>query len=323
VTRKRALVTGCAGFIGSHVCERLMADGWHVTGVDNFDPWYDPALKRANISAWRADDFRLVETDIRDLPALRGHLAGGYDAVVHLAAKAGVRPSIREPELYEDVNVRGTRNLLDIAREHGVPCFVFASTSSVYGVNPNLPWREDDAALRPISPYASTKATGELLGHIYSHLYGMRFLALRFFNVYGPRQRPEAAVHRFARAIVDGKEAPIFGDGSSRRDYVWVGDIAAGVRAAVDHAGAAYEVMNLGSGRDVSVLELIAALETATGRRARLRHYPDQPGDVHRTGGDISKARRLLNYEPRVALEDGLREFTAWMRRRQATTATG
>src|SRR5581483_7549649 len=205
----------------------------------------------------------------------------------------------------------------------GASCFVFASSSSVYGVNPHLPWREDDAALRPISPYAGTKATGELLGHIYSHLYGIRFVGLRFFNVYGPRQRPEAAVHKFARAILHGEEAPVFGDGSSRRDYVCVSDVVAGILAAIDYAGARYEVVNLGSGHDVSVLDLIAALEKATGRSARVRHYPDQPGDAHRTCGDISKARRLLKHEPRISLEAGLCEFISWMRSREATRPAG
>lgn len=311
---RHALITGAAGFIGSHLTERLLAEGWLVTGVDNFDPWYDPELKRANISGWPARLFRLVEIDIRDLTALRSELTGEYDAIVHLAAKAGVRPSIQDPETYDDVNVRGTRNVLDLARERGIPQVVFASSSSVYGVNPNWPWREDDAALRPINPYASTKATGELLGHIYSHLYGIRFIAMRFFNVYGPRQRPDGAVHKFARRIAEDRPVPVFGEGTSRRDYVYVGDIVAGVRAALDYGESRYEVINLGSGQDISVMDMIGCLALALGTEARLERHPDQPGDVYRTCGDMTKARQLLNYDPRTEFQEGLRQFVNWMR---------
>jgi UDP-glucuronate 4-epimerase len=314
VRRKRALITGAAGFIGSHLTERLLADEWLVTGVDNFDPWYDPALKRANISGWPADQFRLVEIDIRDRTALRTDLAEEYDAIVHLAAKAGVRPSIQDPEAYADVNVRGTRNVLDLARERGIPQVVFASSSSVYGVNPNLPWREDDAVLRPISPYASTKATGELLGHIYSHLYGIRFIGLRFFNVYGPRQRPDGAIHKFARGIVEGWPIPVFGDGTSRRDYVYVGDIVAGIRAAMDYSESLYEVINLGSGQDIGVMDMIRCLALAVGKEAQIERHPDQAGDVQRTSGNMTKARQLLNYDPRTGFQEGLQQFVDWMR---------
>ncbi len=311
----RALITGAAGFIGSHLTEKLLEENWHVTGVDNFDPWYDPAVKRANISGWPAERFKMIEADICDLAALRTHVAGEYDAIVHLAAKAGVRPSLQDPAAYEEVNVRGTRNVLDLARERGIGQVVFASSSSVYGINPNVPWREDETALRPISPYASTKASSEMLGHVYSHVYGIRFMAMRFFNVYGPRQRPDSAVHKFARLILDGEPVPIFGDGTSRRDYVYVGDIAAGLRAAMDYRQTPFEAINLGSGRDISVMEMVRGLEQVLGKQARIEWHREQAGDVPRTCGSMAKARELLGYEPRTELEEGLRQFAGWLQR--------
>jgi UDP-glucuronate 4-epimerase len=314
---RRALITGAAGFIGSHLTERLLAErpgsDWHVTGVDNFDPWYDPAVKRANIRGWPLDRFHLIEADITDPAALRKHLAGEYDVVVHLAAKAGVRPSIQDPAAYEEVNTGGTRNVLEVARERGAGQVVFASSSSVYGVNPDVPWREDETALRPISPYACTKASGELMGHVYSHLYGIRFMAMRFFNVYGPRQRPDSAVHKFARLILDGEPVPIYGDGTSRRDYVYVGDIAAGVRAAMDYRETPFEAINLGSSQDISVMEMIRGLEQVLGKPARIEWHPRQPGDVHKTSGDLTKARRLLGHESQTELLEGLRQFASWI----------
>jgi UDP-glucuronate 4-epimerase len=312
---RRALITGAAGFIGSHLTERLLAEGseWHVTGVDNFDPWYDPAVKRANIRGWPTDRFQLIEADISDLAALRTVPVEEYDGIVHFAAKAGVRPSIQDPAAYEEVNVRGTRNVLDLARERGIGQVVFASSSSVYGVNPQVPWREDESALRPISPYASTKASGELIGHVYSHLYGIRFIALRFFNVYGARQRPDSVVHKFARLILDEEPVPIYGDGTSRRDYVYVGDIAAGVRAAMDYSETPFEAINLGSSRDVSVTEMIRGLEQVLGKTARIEWHPEQPGDVPKTSGSMEKARRLLGYESQTTLLEGLRQFASWI----------
>jgi len=315
---RRALITGAAGFIGSHLTEKLLAErpgyDWHVTGVDNFDPWYDPAVKRANISGWPADRFQLIEADITDPTALRTHLTGEYDVVVHLAAKAGVRPSIQDPAAYEEVNAQGTRNVLDLARERGIGQVVFASSSSVYGIHPDAPWREDETALRPISPYACTKASGELMGHVYSHLYGIRFMAMRFFNVYGPRQRPDSAVHKFARLILEGEPVPIYGDGTSRRDYVYVGDIAAGVRAAMDYCETPFEAINLGSGRETSVTEMISGLEQVLQKKARIEWHQEQPGDVPTTSGDMAKARRLLGHESRTELLDGLRQFASWIR---------
>ena len=239
---RHALVTGGAGFIGSHLVDLLLNEGWRVTVVDNFDPFYDPAIKRVNLNRCAAQEgFKLVEADVRDLGALRRSLAADYDVIIHLAAKAGVRPSIQHPVAYYEVNVGGTQNILELARELGVGQFVFASSSSVYGVNPHVPWREDDTVLLPISPYASTKVSGELIGHVYSHLHGIRFIALRFFTVYGPRQRPDLAILKFARLMVEGKPVPFFGDGTMRRDYTYINDILSGIRAAMDFDGSMYE----------------------------------------------------------------------------------
>src|SRR5262245_21892327 len=218
----RALVTGAAGFIGSHLVDSLLRDGWRVTALDNFDPFYDRNIKLANIQKHReCGNYRFVELDIRDRGALRSFPEQDIEVIAHLAAKAGVRPSIQDPVSYQEVNVLGTQNLLELARERGVRQFVFASSSSVYGVNPRVPWREDDAVLLPISPYASSKVSAELLGHVYSRLFGIRFLALRFFTVYGPRQRPDLAIHKFARMMLDGRPIPMYGDGTTRRDYTF------------------------------------------------------------------------------------------------------
>lgn len=312
---RHALVTGGAGFIGSHLVDSLLAEGWRVTVLDNFDPFYDPAAKRRQLAGpLGSSRCTLAEADIRDLAALRAQLAGDYDVIVHLAARAGVRPSLADPFTYQAVNVSGTQNLLELAREWGVRQFVFASSSSVYGVNPCLPWQEEDAVLRPISPYASTKVSGELLGHVYSHLYGIRFLALRFFTVYGPRQRPDLAIHKFARLMRAGAPVPVYGDGSSRRDYTYVADVVDGVRAAMDYTASPYEVINLGNNRTVSLLEMIGALEQALGVKAQLRFEPEQPGDLPATWADIAKAGRLLGYRPRTEFAEGIAQFAAWLR---------
>jgi len=277
---KHALVTGGAGFIGSHLVDRLLKEGWQVTVVDNFDPFYDPAIKRKNISAhFDYTTYRLLEIDIRDMEVLQEKLTDDYDVIVHLAAKAGVRPSIQDPIGYQEVNVRGTQNLLEFARQRGIKQFIFASSSSVYGINPNVPWKEDDCVLKPISPYASTKVSGELLGHVYSHLYGIRFIALRFFTVYGPRQRPDLAIHKFARLMLEGKPIPIYGDGSSRRDYTYIDDIIEGVRRAMDYTDTSYEVINLGNNQTVSLLEVVKTLEETLGVKAKLEFLPAQLGD--------------------------------------------
>jgi UDP-glucuronate 4-epimerase len=308
------LVTGGAGFIGSHLVDSLLADGCRVTVLDNFDPFYDRAIKELNIAGHRGHSrWRLVEGDLRDLPRMLRELPESFDAIVHLAAKAGVRPSIEDPLSYQEVNVAGTQNLLEFARRRDVRQFVFASSSSVYGVNPRVPWSEDDAVLQPISPYASTKVGGELLGHVYSHLYGIRFVALRFFTVYGPRQRPDLAIRKFARLMKAGLPIPVFGDGSTRRDYTYIDDIIGGVRAAIAYHATPYEVINLGNNRTLSLAEMIAGLEQAMGVRASMQRLPEQPGDVPQTWAKIDKAARLLDYEPRTPYEEGVKHLVAWL----------
>jgi UDP-glucuronate 4-epimerase len=311
---RRVLLTGGAGFIGSQLGDRLLDEGWQVTVVDNFDSYYERRWKDANIaSARRRPGYRLVEADINDVVALR-RLEGEFEVIVHLAAKAGVRPSILDPQGYQQANVAGTQSLLEFAKERGIRQFVFASSSSVYGVNPRVPWTEEDAVLLPISPYASTKVSGELLGHVYSHLYGIRFVALRFFTVYGPRQRPDLAIHKFGRGMLRGEPIPVFGDGSMRRDYTYVSDTVCGIRAAMEYISSPYEVINLSNETTVTLTQLVKALEEALGRQADIDWLPEQPGDVPQTWGDISKARKLLGYEPRVGLEEGLRNFAAWLK---------
>lgn len=315
-TGNTALVTGAAGFIGSHLVDRLLAGGWNVVGFDNFDPFYDAAIKERNIAAHlRQPAYRLVRGDLRDQRAVDSALSRDVSVVVHLAARAGVRPSIADPIGYQDVNVRGTQNLLEAARAVDVPQFVFASSSSVYGVNPRVPWSEDDHVLLPISPYASTKVSGELLGHVYSHLYGIRFLALRFFTVYGPRQRPDLAIHAFARRLVAGEPLPVFGDGSTRRDYTYIDDIVDGVVGAMAYDKSRYEVVNLGNNQTVTLTEMIAGLENAFGRRAVIERLPEQPGDVPQTWASIDKAQRLIGYRPRTSYSDGVRRFAEWFTR--------
>ena len=314
------LVTGGAGFIGSHLVDRLLSEGgWRVTVLDDFNDFYAPAVKRANVAEHLGhEDYRLVEGDIRDAATVgRVFEEGEFECVVHLAARAGVRPSLAEPLLYAETNINGTLNLLEQARTRGVGQFVFGSSSSVYGINAKVPFGEDDPIRQPISPYAATKAAGELLCHAYAHLYGLRAVCLRFFTVYGARQRPDLAIHKFARLIDEGKPVPLFGDGTTRRDYTYVDDIIAGVRAAVDFRESAYEVVNLGESRTVELRELIALLEKELGRRAEIEWQPEQPGDVPQTFADISKARRLLGYDPRTDIEEGIRRFVRWFKEKK------
>jgi len=316
LTNKRnILVTGGAGFIGSHLVERLLAeDAWRVTVVDDFNDFYDPALKRANVAPHlMRDDYQLIEADIRDRAALEKIFAATkFDCIVHLAARAGVRPSLTEPFLYAETNITGTLNLLECARQTGVPQFVFGSSSSVYGINAKVPFSEDDPIRQTISPYAVTKAAGEMLCHTYAHLHDLRCVCLRFFTVYGARQRPDLAIHKFARLISDDKPIPVFGDGTTRRDYTYIEDIIAGVRAAIDYTASNYEAINLGESRTVELRELIALLEKELGQKAVINRQPVQPGDVPQTFADISKARRLLGYDPRTGIEEGIRRFVAW-----------
>lgn len=311
---RSVLVTGGAGFIGSHLVDCLLDDGWEVTVLDNFDPFYDRALKTANVA--RHLDYKtytLVEADIRDQEALAAQLRGDYSVVVHLAARAGVRPSIEDPLLYQDVNVRGTHNLLEFCRHRGIKQFVFASSSSVYGVNPRVPWREEDSVLLPISPYASTKVSGELLGHAYSHLFGIRFLALRFFTVYGPRQRPDLAIRKFSELMLRGQPIPFYGAGNAQRDYTYVADTVSGIISAMSYDGTPYEVINVGNNRAVSLAGLVSLLEDVLGVTAKLQRLPDQPGDVPQTWADVDKARRLLGYAPATPLREGLERFAGWL----------
>lgn len=319
----RVLVTGAAGFIGSHLTEALLRRGDDVTGLDNFDPFYDPALKRANIAAIMQTaagcgrQFALVEGDLRD-PQAVAQAVRGADAVIHLAAMAGVRPSLERPNVYVDVNVGGTTQLLDQARQAGVTRLVFASSSSVYGNRAHVPFREDEPVDEPVSPYAATKRAGELLCHTWHHLYGMQIACLRFFTVYGPRQRPDLAIRKFASSILAGREIVLFGDGSTSRDYTWVGDTVHGVVAALDWTAAAtprYDIFNLGNAHPVSLAELVRALEAATGRQALVRRAPMQPGDVERTYASTDKAARVLGYATETQLADGLQHMVAWLQR--------
>jgi UDP-glucuronate 4-epimerase len=309
------LVTGGAGFIGSHVVDRLVERGERVVCLDNFDDFYPAAVKRANLQGALASGLvELVEGDIRDAELCRSLLEGGaVGAIIHLAARAGVRPSIEQPALYEDVNCRGTLNLLEAARCcGGVEAFLFGSSSSVYGVSTRMPFREDDPAAAPISPYAATKRSGELLCHVYHHLYGLPVVCLRFFTVYGPRQRPDLAIHKFARLIAEGEPIPLYGDGTSRRDYTHCGDVVAGVLAALELAPKGFEIVNLGSSDPVQLSDLIGLIESNLGKKATIERLPDQPGDVPITCADITKARRLLGYEPRVPIGQGIAEFVEW-----------
>jgi UDP-glucuronate 4-epimerase len=311
---RSVLVTGGAGFIGSHLVDSLLGDGWHVTVLDNFDDFYPRAEKEENLAPHRGDErLRIVEADLRDVDGLRAAFDRSFDVVVHLAAKAGVRPSLAAPLVYQDVNVRGTHALLELCREREVRQFVFASSSSVYGVNDHVPWSEDDHVLLPISPYASTKVSGELLGHVYASLYGMRFIALRLFTVYGPRQRPDLAIRKFAELMLSDHEIPVFADGNTRRDYTYVDDVVAGIRAAMHYDRTRYEVINLGSHHAVTLSELISQLERALGARARLARRPAQLGDVPQTYADIRKAGALLDYRPSTTLEAGLAKEVDWV----------
>ena len=320
--RRTVLVTGGAGFIGSHVAEALLRRGERVVILDNFDPFYDPAVKRANVARMSPlPSFELVEGDLlSDVDLDRAFSVAEYDAVVHLAARAGVRPSIADPELYDRVNVLGTTRLLQRVRRHAVPHLVFGSSSSVYGSSTPVPFGEDQAADRPSSPYAATKRAGELACYAFHELHGIPVTCLRLFTVYGPRQRPEMAIHRFTRLLASGKTVPVFGDGSARRDFTYVGDIAAGILAALDHPSA-YRVYNLGTTHTTRLDELVHLIAATLGVPLRMRHEPLQPGDVPITYADIGRAQRELGYRPQTSLEAGLRAFVAWFREQSLASA--
>jgi UDP-glucuronate 4-epimerase len=317
----RVVVTGGAGFIGGHLCRRLLERGDTVVCVDSFEPFYDPAVKRRTVQELRSfDGFRVVEADIRDAPALEAGVRGvldAADAVVHLAARAGVRPSIDDPVAYADTNVAGTATVLELARRLGGAPVVFGSSSSVYGDSAPAPFREDDAAVCPVSPYAATKRAAELLCHAHTHLHGAAVAVLRFFTVYGPRQRPDLAIHRFARLMAAGEPVPLFGDGSSARDYTYVDDITDGIARAIGFAAAhpgRFEIFNLGGDEPVELSRMVDELARALGVEPVIRRLPPQPGDVERTWAELTRARTLLGYAPSVRFDEGIRRFVAWFR---------
>jgi UDP-glucuronate 4-epimerase len=317
---EKIVVTGAAGFIGSHVVDALLERGETVVGIDNFDTFYDPDIKRANLTdAVLHPSFELVEADVRDAPAMRRVIDAFHpDAIVHLAARAGVRPSIQDPALYAAVNVLGTTVVLDAARAAKVSRLIVASSSSVYGDDATPPFREDEPAIMPISPYAATKRAAELMCGTYAGLCAwMRIISLRFFTVYGPRQRPDLAIHSFTRRIMAGEPVPFFGDGTAERDYTYITDTVQGVLGAIDRtrtSAAGHEVFNLGESAVTSLAALVRLIESAVGRKAVLERLPAQPGDVRRTLADISKARAQLGYAPSVQVGDGIPRFVAWFR---------
>jgi UDP-glucose 4-epimerase len=308
----RILVTGGAGFIGSHLVEKLLATAHQVSILDDFNDFYDPRIKRANVAAV-AGEVAIHEIDLRDSDAINALFSREkFEAIVHLAARAGVRPSLSQPQLYYDTNVSGTLHLLEAARRTGIERFIFASSSSVYGVCKEVPFSEDFHITQTISPYAATKVAAEFLCSTYSHLYQMRMVALRFFTVYGARQRPDLAIHQFTRKIHNGQPIDQFGDGTTRRDYTYIDDIIRGVMAALDYSGPLYDIFNLGESETIQLKELIAAIEQTLGKKAKVNQLPEQPGDVPLTCADISKARKLLNYNPTTPLSVGLPKFVEW-----------
>jgi UDP-glucuronate 4-epimerase len=316
---QKVLVTGAAGFIGSTLCEALTQRGDVVVGLDNFQPFYDPSIKRANLTGLiKRSNFTFVEGDIRDAERLTQLFSTQrFDAVIHLAAMAGVRPSIQDPMLYTDINLTGSMRLFEAMRAHGCIRMMFGSSSSVYGGSTEVPFREDQTADRPVSPYAATKRAGEVLAHAYHHLFGFTIACLRFFTVYGPRQRPEMAIHQFTRLIDQGKPVPFFGDGSSRRDYTYVDDIVDGIVRALDRANG-FAIYNLGGHKTTSLKELVELIESRLGKQAVLNRLPDQPGDVPITYADITRAHADLGYAPRTPIDDGVTKFVAWYRERGA-----
>ncbi|MEN8192975.1 MAG: GDP-mannose 4,6-dehydratase [Bacteroidota bacterium] len=312
---KNYLITGGAGFIGSHLVDSLLNDGNNVLVIDNFDDFYSRDIKTNNLSnALTFDTFQLVEGDIRDVNILNELFRNNhFDIVVHLAAKAGVRPSIENSPEYFDVNINGTLNILEAMKRYDVKNMIFASSSSVYGNNEKVPFSETDFVDNPISPYAATKKSGELLCHTYHHLYDFKINCLRFFTVYGPRQRPDLAIHKFSKKILSGESIPMFGDGTTKRDYTYIDDIIQGVRLSIENLNS-FEVFNLGESRTITLKELITLLEKEIGKKAIMEKLPLQPGDVEQTYADISKAKELLQYDPQYEIEEGIKNFIKWLR---------
>ncbi|MGB8353568.1 MAG: SDR family NAD(P)-dependent oxidoreductase [Chthoniobacteraceae bacterium] len=308
----KVLVTGGAGFIGSNLVERLLVEGHEISIIDDFNNFYDPLIKRANIAP-ALKNIRLHEADIRDEAAVHRIVQEGrFDTIIHLAARAGVRPSIKEPKLYIDTNITGTFHLLEAAKENGVGRFIFASSSSVYGVIRKAPFDEGMCINATISPYAATKMAGEQLCSNYSHLYGLRCICLRLFTVYGPRQRPDLAIHKFTKNIDSGLPIDQFGDGSTRRDYTYVDDIVQGIRACLGYEGELCDIFNLGENQTTTLTELIAQIEKALGKKANINRQPEQPGDVPLTYANIDKARALLGYNPSTKIAEGIPKFVEW-----------
>ena len=313
----RILVTGGAGFIGSHLVEKLLAAGHEVAILDDFNDFYDPQIKRDNIAAVSKDTV-IHHVDLRDSAAVRNvfHLEK-FETIVHLAARAGVRPSIQYPQLYYDTNVSGTLHLLDAARVTGVERFIFASSSSVYGISKTVPFSEDQHLTQTLSPYAATKIAGEFLCSTFSHLYQMRMVALRYFTVYGPRQRPDLAIHQFTRRIYAGQPIDQFGDGTTRRDYTYIDDVIQGTIAALNYDESPFDIFNLGESETIQLNDLISAIEKALGKKAKVNRLPEQPGDMPLTCADISKARKLLGYNPITQFNEGFPRFIDWFLRSQ------
>lgn len=311
------LITGGAGFIGSHLIDCLMNRDIRIVCVDNFDDFYSKETKLNNIQQHRQNpDFKLYKADIIDKTALERIFAENkIDRVIHIAAKAGVRPSLENPQKYFETNINGTVNLLELTEKYGIKKFIFASSSSVYGARKDGPFNEEMKIDRPISPYAATKAAGEQICYTYSHLYGINIVCLRFFTVYGPRQRPDLAIHKFAKLITEGKPIPVFGDGTTKRDYTYIDDIIQGVTAAIDYEQTPFEVINLGESNTVELNYLIQLIEENLGKKAIIDKKPDQPGDVPMTYADVTRAKKLLNYNPKTNIEEGIREFTRWFLR--------
>lgn len=313
----KVLVTGGAGFIGSHVCAQLALEGHEVSVLDDFNDYYDPKIKRANIEAL-GKGVTLREGDIRNARFVRDVVAEGkFDSIIHLAARAGVRPSVVDPMLYIETNIVGTQNLLEAAHKHGISKFVFASSSSVYGLAKVVPFSEELPLPQTLSPYAATKLAGEQLCGNYAHLYGMPVVCLRFFTVYGPGQRPDLAIHKFTDAIHHGRSIPQYGDGSTRRDYTYIDDIVQGVMGAVRYQGPAFDIFNLGENQTTTLSELIAEIERAVGKKAIIERLPEQQGDMPLTSADISKAQRLLGYNPTTKIREGIPKFVEWYLSRQ------
>jgi len=318
----RILVTGGAGFIGSHLVEKLLAASHDVVILDDFNDFYDPQIKHKNIAGF-ARDVTVYHVDLRDSESVRNLFhREKVDVITHLAARAGVRPSIQYPRLYYDTNVTGTLHLLEAARVTGVERFIFASSSSVYGASKAIPFSEDEHLSQTISPYAATKVAGEFLCSTYSHLYNLRVVALRYFTVYGPRQRPDLAIHQFTRRIYAGQSIDQFGDGTTRRDYTYIEDVIQGTMAALEYEGPLFDIFNLGESETIQLKDLIVAIENALGKRARINQLPEQPGDMPLTFADISKARKLLGYKPTTRLSEGLPSFIDWFLHNQRTART-